>query len=67
MFKFFVPHLPQLYIEIKIINWRDMVSHTFNPSIWKVEADGWISELKTSLLYIVSSKPAKGYIVRPYL
>lgn len=33
---------------------------TFNPSTWKDEAEG-------SLVYILSSLPAKSYIMRPFL
>ena len=36
-----------------------MVVDIFDPSTWEAEAGGWISELKASLVYRVSSRPAR--------
>jgi hypothetical protein len=43
-----------------------MVVHNFDPTIGETQA-GKLTECEASLVYTVSSRPAKANIVRPYL
>lgn len=49
-------------VSLKTVFKPGMVVNTFNPSTGKVEADG--SQFEVSLIYTVSSRLGRGYIVR---
>lgn len=51
-----------MLVSLKIVFKPGMVVNTFNPSTGKVEADG--SQFEVSLIYTVSSRLGRGYIVR---
>lgn len=51
-----------MFVSLKIVFKPGMVVNTFNTSTGKAEADG--SQFEVSLIYTVSSRLGRGYIVR---
>jgi hypothetical protein len=43
-----------------------VVSYAYNPTPWEAEAGG-LQELKAKYGYITNSRPALGYIAKPFL